>query len=452
MLNISNNKVSEFIDLKNFKSGQEIFSKDYHKILKKFLLIFSVIMMLFLFLPWTQNISSNGSVTTLKLNQRPQTLQSQIPGRIEEWFVQEGDLVKKGDTIIRISEVKSDYFDEKLTERTNNQILVKSSSIKAYENKVVALQKQISSLQQERSLKLKQAENKLIQVLLKVKTDSMDLDAIKIKRNIVETQYDRTKSLQEEGLKAVKEVEDKRAKLQEANAKLISQQNKYLSTKNEVINSELSILTISASYGDKLAKAQSNLFTAKSSVYNTEVEVLKLETNSANYEKRNSLLFVRAPQDGYINKAIKSGVGETFKEGEQLVNIMPANYDLAVETYIRPIDLPLIHIGENVRVQFDGWPAIVFSGWPNASYGTYGGKIVAIENFISNNGKYRVLLAPDKDDIDWPEAIRVGSGAKIITLLENVPIWFELWRQINSFPPNFYQSEKKTNSKINKKS
>jgi len=105
------------------------------------------------------------------------------------------------------------------------------------------------------------------------------------------------------------------------------------------------------------------------------------------------------------------GIGETFKEGERLVGIMPSNYDLAVETFVEPIDLPLIHLGEKVRIQFDGWPAIFFSGWPNASFGTYGGEVVAIETFISDNGKFRVLIAPDRQDKTWPQNVRVGSGA-----------------------------------------
>lgn len=451
MLNISNNKVTQNIDLKSYKSGKKIFSKEYHTGFKKFLMYFAIALLIILFLPWTQNISSNGTVTTLKPNQRPQTLQSQIPGRIEQWYVQEGDFVKKGDTIIRISEVKSEYFDEKLAERTDNQLTAKSSSVEAYKNKVVALQNQYIALQQERTLKLQQAKNKVIQVQLKVKSDSIDLEAAKIKATIAKTQYNRAVSLEEEGLKSVKDVEDIRNKLQEANSKLVSQQNKFLSTKNEALNSQLSIATIKATYGDKLAKSQSDLYTAQSSGYNTEVEVSKLETNLANYKKRSSLLYVTAPQDGQINKAIKSGIGETFKEGEQLVNIMPSNYELAIEMYVQPIDLPLIHIGEKVRVQFDGWPAIIFSGWPNVSYGTYGSKVVAIENFISANGMYRVLLKPETDNVDWPEAIRVGSGAKTIALLENVPIWFELWRQINSFPPNFYQPAKTEDSKNKKK-
>ena len=162
------------------------------------------------------------------------------------------------------------------------------------------------------------------------------------------------------------------------------------------------------------------------------------------------MYYIKAPQDGFINKAIKGGIGETFKEGEQLVGIMPSKYDIAIETFVDPIDLPLVHLGEEFRVQFDGWPAIIFSGWPNVSYGTYGAKVVAIERFISPNGKFRILLAPDENDYDWPEAIRVGSGARTIGLLEDVPIWFELWRQLNGFPPNYYQPEDASNTKTKK--
>lgn len=450
MLNISHHKVSEYISIKNFKSGKVIFNKEYHKWFKKILLVFSLLIFLILFLPWTQNITSYGNVTTLKPDQRPQTLQSQIPGRIEEWFVKEGDFIEKGDTILRISEVKSDYFDSKLAERTDLQRAAKSASVEAYKNKETALKNQIHALEQGLAFQLKQAENKLLQAQWKVKTDSMSLEAIKVKKNISKTQFDRTLLLQEQGLKALKDVEEKRAKLQEVEAKLVAHQNKLLSAQNEVLNSQISISAIRANYNDKLSKAQSNLFSAQSSGYNTEVEVSKLETNLINYQRRNSLLYVTAPQDGYVNKAIKTGVGETFKAGEQLVNIMPANYDLAVEMYVRPIDLPLIHIGENVRVRFDGWPAIVFSGWPNVSYGTYGATVVAIENFINEEGKYRVLLAPDSNDIEWPSAIRVGSGAKTIALLDNVPIWYELWRQINSFPPNFYEPNKNSTTIIKK--
>lgn len=441
MLNISHNQLNKTIDLAKFKSGKHIMTVKYYKYFNRFLLAAAIIGFITLFLPWTQNITGQGIVTTLKPNQRPQHIQSQIPGRIEAWFVQEGDYVEAGDTILRISEVKSDYFDDRLVERTNDQIQAKSSSVTAYEGKVSALNRQISALGNEQKLKMEQTRNKLLQSRLKVKSDSIDLEASKTNLKIAETQFNRIQTLQDEGLKAVKDVEEKRLKLQSTQAKFISQENKYLASQNEVINAQLELSRINATFADKISKAQSDRFTAQSSGFDTQAQVSKLENASTNYQRRSDLLYVTSPQNGYINKVLTGGIGVTFKEGAELVGIMPAQIDLAVETFVRPIDLPLLHTGEKVRVQFDGWPAIVFSGWPNVSYGTYGAEVVAIERFISDNGKYRVLLAPDETDHEWPEAIRAGSGARTIALLEDVPIWFELWRQVNSFPPNYYQPE-----------
>ncbi|AOW16182.1 biotin attachment protein [Polaribacter vadi] len=441
MLNISKNELEKKIDITNYASGKRVFNIEYYKHFNNFLKIFAIIIFVALFLPWTQNITGNGLVTTLTPGQRPQTIQSQIPGRIEQWYVREGDNVQKGDTILRISEVKSDYFDDQLIERTNDQINAKISSVDNYKFKVSALGRQITALKQDRALKLEIARNKLLQSKLKVKSDSIKFEAAKTNIKIAESQFNRIAMLQNEGIMAVKDVEEKRLKLQETQAKLIEQENNLLAAKNNVLNAKAEISSVNATYADKISKAQSDQFTAESSGLNAQVEVSKLENSNSNYKVRNSLLFVTAPQNGYINKALKGGIGETFKEGEQLVSIMPAQVDLAVETFVRPIDLPLLHIGEEVRVEFDGWPAIVFSGWPNVSYGTYGAKVVAIDRFISSNGKYRILLAPDENDHDWPEGIRAGSGARTIALLEDVQIWYELWRQLNSFPPNYYQPE-----------
>ncbi len=443
MLNISSNKsISIPSELSNSKSGKRVFQNKYYKNFNRFLLAFSIIIIILLFLPWTQTISSNGVITTLSLDQRPQTIQSSIPGRIEEWYIREGDYVKKGDTILRISEIKIDYFDPYLVQRTKDQKDAKELSALSYKEKAKALERQISALKNERKIKLKQAKNKLYQVKLKVKSDSIRFEAAKTNFNIVKKQYERTVTLHKEGFKATKDVENVRMKFQETEAKIISQENKLLSSKNEYIISEVEISRIHISFTNKISKVQSEKYTAQSSRFSVEAQVSKLETKHSNYIKRTSLLFITAPQDGFINKAITGGIGITFKEGEPLVGIMPINIDFAVETFINPIDLPLIHIGEKVRVQFDGWPAIVFSGWPNVSYGTYGAKVVAVENFISENGKFRILLAPDEDDYEWPKAVRVGSGAKTIALLENVPIWFELWRNLNGFPPNYYQPQK----------
>ncbi len=447
MLNISNNQLNKKVSLEGYKAFSKAFKEQHFKVFNRFLLAFAIMGIIILFLPWTQNVTGNGYVTTLTPDQRPQTIQSPIPGRIEAWYVREGDFVKKGDTILHISEIKNEYQDPQLVSRTNKQRDAKSRSVVSYQGKIKALESQVAALINERALKLSQAENKLKQARFKVKGDSIDYTAAQTNLTIAQTQFDRTVLLQGEGLKAMTDVEAKRLKLQETQAKLISQENKVLVSRNEVINAQLEISRISAEYGDKISKARSERFTAESAQFETEAQVTKLENQSTNYEMRNALYFITAPQNGFINKAIKGGIGETFKEGERLVGIMPANYDLAVETFVNPIDLPLMHLGEDVRIQFDGWPAIFFSGWPNASFGTYGGKVVAIESFISDNGKFRILIAPNSSDNPWPENVRVGSGAYTIALLEDVPIWYELWRQLNGFPPNYYRPDAKTTSK-----
>jgi multidrug resistance efflux pump len=438
MLNITKNNLNSKIDLSNYKTIKQLNHRPYHKTFNKLLIGSLIGSILFSFLPWTQNIQGSGNVTTVSPEQRPQTIHTAIAGRIEKWYVAEGQYVNKGDTILFISEVKEEYLDPNLVSNTENQMNAKKLSEESYEDKAKTLSSQIIAINQERNLKMQQAKNKIEQSLLKIKSDSMDLEAVKTQLKIAQTQFKRSQDLNKEGLKPLTDLEEKRLKLQDAEAKIITQQNKFLTTKNEYINSKLEVNRITAEYADKTSKAESDRFTALSSQFDTEAQVNKLQNQVTNYKMRNELYYIKAPQNGYVNRALQSGLGETIKEGTPVVSIMPSKYDIAVESFIEPIDLPLVHKGEKVRIWFDGWPTIIFSGWPNASYGTFGGKIVAIENFISPNGKYRVLIAPDKDDYPWPKQLSIGAGAQTFALLDNVPIWFELWRKLNGFPPNFY--------------
>ncbi|UGU16822.1 HlyD family secretion protein [Sinomicrobium kalidii] len=450
MLNISENRIDKLVDMSQYTSARIFADNKHYRIIRKVVWGVAIVILLVLFLPWTQNIKGSGYVTTLRPEQRPQTVHAIIGGRIEKWYVQEGDYVHKGDTIMFLSETKDSYFDPNLIANTEDQVKAKEDAVESYTEKVNALTQQIKAIKRERGLKLKQAHNKLEQSRLTVTSDSIDLEAVKTQLSIAETQYNRAFSLNKEGLKPMTYVEEKKVKLQEMQAKKITQENKYLASQNELINAEMELTRLNAAYAEKLAKAQSDIQTALSTRFDTESQVSKLRSQYAGYIIRRGMYYITAPQDGYINRALKSGIGETIKEGTSVVSIMPTNFDIAVETYIEPLDYPLIHKGGKVRIWFDGWPTIVFSGWPGVSYGTFGGVIVAKENFISANGKYRVLIAPDPEEKDWPKELSVGAGSQTLALLDDVPIWFEIWRTLNGFPPNFYntpESGESTNEK-----
>lgn len=429
-------KSSNADNLKEFNSFRLIGEPRVARALSRWVLAILAILLIAIWMPWTQNIRSTGQVTTFNPSDRPQTVNSTIAGRIEEWYVQEGEYVNKGDTILTLSEVNEQYFDPNLLVRLSEQILAKEGALEANSEKVIALQEQIKALRAGLVFSLEKARNKIKQAQLKVESDSMDMVAAQVDFEIATVQFERQEKLYLQGLKSLTEYETRKLKLQEMTAKLMSSRNKFQTSKNELLNSRIELNSLQADYQDKISKAESELKTTVAYVSESRGEISKLNNSYANLEIRSSFYVIQAPQAGYIVKALRSGIGETIKQGEAVVTVMPDDPKLAVALYVRPIDLPLLEVGRKVRIQFDGWPALVFSGWPNTSFGTFGGKVAVIDN-IDSQGKYRILVVPDEEEDHWPEAIRVGSGAYGWALLNEVPIWYELWRQFNGFPPDY---------------
>ena len=438
MLNISPNSVKNRLEEQEYQSFQKIELPASNQMFKYWLSGTFLVLFLTLFLPWTQNIQTKGKVTTLNPGQRPQNIEATIAGRIDKWYVREGQLVKKGDTIAHLAEIKVDYFDDALVGRTQQQVIAKTQTIEAYGLKANALDQQIEALRQELKLKKTQLTNKVEQAQFKIESAEAALKQAEIDFQVAEYQYRRTDTLFQKGIKSLTDLEGKRLKMQATDAKVVAATNKLATAKNNQEIAAIDFKRIENEYANKIAKANSDKFSTISAQYDAKGSVIKLENQYENYKKRAAFYYVTAPQDCYINQALKKGIGETVKAGEALVTIMPADFDLAVELFVMPMDLPLVQTGQEVRFIFDGWPAFIFSGWPGLSFGTYHGQVMAIENNISKNGKYRVLVSSHEEK-PWPDALRVGSGAQGIALLNNVPIWYELWRQLNGFPADFYK-------------
>jgi len=448
MLNISENTIAHAVDLNDYKSFKLLRKTKIKRLSLMLVSGLGLFILLCLFLPWTQNISAKGYVTTRSPEQRPQTIQSVIAGRLEEWSVQEGDFVEEGDTIIFISEVKSEYFDPELLLRTSEQIDAKSQSIESYGQKYEALQNQFRALEDALRLKREQIVNKIEQARNKIKIDSIDLIAFEVKLDIARNQLQRNKFLNEQGLKTLTELQDKEFKVQEASAKVDVQKRKLTNQRNELRNLQIEFLAVEQEYADKLSKSQSEQQTALSSKFQSMAETSKLKNQYSNYSERQKFYYIRAPQSGYITKTLKKGIGETVKEGTEIATIMPEKYDLAVEMYLLPQDIPLLDTGNLVQLRFDGWPAIVISGWPETSTGVFSGEIVAMDRFISDNGYYRILISPNPDRKPWPPKLSVGTGVNAFILLNEVPIWYEIWRQLNGFPPDYYAQERENTGQI----
>ncbi|RYD95609.1 MAG: HlyD family efflux transporter periplasmic adaptor subunit, partial [Sphingobacteriales bacterium] len=367
-----------------------------------------------LFLPWRQTIPGKGTVTALRPQDRPQTVQNQIGGRIERWAVVEGQEVKEGDTILVISETSQSYFDTELPSRLSEQLQAKQTSEVAAEQKIDATQAQISAMGSGLRFQLDAATNKVLQARNYVRSDSADLIAVERFYDISRSRLERYEQGYKNGLFSLTDIESRRLKLQEDYAKVISQQNKLNTAQQNLLNAQIELDNIRAKYQESLAKTQSDLGSALSGKAGVQGDIAKLRNEIANIEARRGHYVIRAPQDGFVVKTLKAGVGENIKEGEAIAILQPKEPLVAVEVYVDAMDVPLILDTSDVRLQFEGWPSIQFSGWPSVAVGTFAGKIASIDRVASSNGKYRLLVrqatpTPVKDS-PWPRQLRQGSG------------------------------------------
>jgi multidrug efflux pump subunit AcrA (membrane-fusion protein) len=197
-------------------------------------------------------------------------------------------------------------------------------------------------------------------------------------------------------------------------------------------------------------KRQQQLFdqgiTSKRNVELAKIDFFKLKSDAANIRSEVSRLDVRlarqanqiivAPMDGIILRRTHGEGGVLVKAGDMLALFVPKTDSRAVELWISGNDIPLIRIGQDVRVQFEGWPAIQLSGWPSVAVGTFSGVVKVIDNADNGKGAFRILVTP-KPNEEWPDSRYLRQGVRVNgwVLLSDVTLGYELWRRFNGFPP-----------------
>jgi len=160
-----------------------------------------------------------------------------------------------------------------------------------------------------------------------------------------------------------------------------------------------------------------------------------LAKSEINYSRQQRQVVV-APADGYIQQLLSGNSSSSIKKGTKLAIFVPETTTPAVEIFVSGNDVPLIHIGRKARLEFEGFPAFQFSGWPDIGFGTFEGQVVSVDSVASKGGKFRVLISPLNNDA-WPSDKILRRGAKVLgwVQMNRVTLGYELWRQFNGFPP-----------------
>lgn len=184
-------------------------------------------------------------------------------------------------------------------------------------------------------------------------------------------------------------------------------------------------------------KAQIALQESRTKLANVETEINQAETRLARQNTQTQV----APSDGVISRLLAAGVSTSLKSGDVLATFIPDHTQRAVVIEINGLDAPLVQPGRKVKLQFEGWPVFQLSGWPDSGIGTFSGIVDFVEPIATTNGRFRVWIKHDENARPWPdpELVRLGSRAKAWILLEEVRLGYEVWRQLNNFPPRYTQ-------------
>ena len=351
------------------------------------------------------------------------------------FFVSEGAYVTAGTPIAEISEVKDDYLDPRQLQRTKEEREAKIRANHEKSEKAAALQRLLQTLESAATVKRQQATTYIAQ-------NRAALEQAVLEDSLARDQLERRAQLYSSplGLVSLNDLQSTRLRAQSASAKRAEKVG-------DSRNAELALSMVDAEYGEKIEKARSDRFSVLAELAEGAADIAKLENKVGTLTARQKAYRIEAPLDGYVVRAVRNGIGEMVKAGDPVVTVQPANGKRAVELFVRAMDVPLLRVGGKVRVQFDGWPALQFSGWPSVSVGTFGGLIAVIDQNVSADGRFRVLVTSDSTDDPWPAELRLGSGAYGWAALRNVRVWFELWRQLNGFPPTRPVGEKATAGK-----
>ncbi len=395
------------------------------------------------FFPWQQTSRGTGSVVAYVPQERQQTVQSPVQGvvaRVAPGLV-DGSKVKKGDFILEIEPFVADAEAQ-----LRGQVLELKTKLETANIQAGAYGKNVEAYTIARDSGVSAAEQMLAAARAKLSSKQRLVAKYEANRLQAELNYNRQKGLAEDRIKPEVEIEKLKRELDGADAELLSAQQEVEAARNEALAKENELeekRNVAQTYIDYARAMQQDALGKAATI---RKEISDIEMKLSGLQRRT----IEAPRDGTIFRMPVYELGQTLKEGEPVVTIVPEVTQKAVELLVPGNDMPLIEVGQEVRLQFEGWPAVQFAGWPSVAVGTFGGKVANVDATDNGKGQFRILITPYSESEPWPSErfLRQGVRANGWVMLRRVTIGYEIWRQLNGFPVMVAETEPKETTKV----
>ncbi len=391
--------------------------------------LFGTLPVVLLLVPWQQNVAGSGRVTAYHPLDRTQVIPAPVTGRLVELLVQEGDYVERGDRLAEMADQDPQYET-----RLQQQLGLSEQKVQAAQGMVEFYNQQLIFLEDAREEAVTEAGFQLQIAIEKVRAEEQDLAGAEAEAEQKRADRERKFNLWTQGMKSELEFQKAEADYLAARAKVEAAKAKVEQARNEEKAKMANVGKVANDQRAKIESTKSAREDARSKAALAEKDL----TDASIKLERQRTQEVFAPRSGFILRVHAANSVDLLSQGEPLIEFIPDTDELAVELWVRGIDAPLVTPGRKVRLQFEGWPAVQFAGWPSVAVGTFGGVVSIVDAYGTPNGNFRVLILPDPDDQAWPNRSYLRQGVRTVgwVLLDQVSLGYEIWRQLNAFPPS----------------
>jgi multidrug efflux pump subunit AcrA (membrane-fusion protein) len=411
---------------------------------------------LLVFSPWQQSVSGVGEVSTRNPMHRPQTVMAPIDARIKQWLVPEGKWVKVGEPLLELEEIKAYYLDDQQLEKMLAMRDAQDAQVSATLATIDALEAQQSAILNSRAYVVPEAQAKQQESQFKIRSAQQKVRANQKELQTAEFYEKRIRKLFLEGLKSKRDLEVAENRLVKAQSEFVASQADLKGAEQSFQGATYSVGKSNLDVDAKQSETASKLAKARQDYAKANAELVKLDNEIVNLKERQAQRTIKSPVEGRLVRTNVYGSGQTIKEGDELAVVVPDAGDRMVMLYLTDVDAPLVSVGRQVRLQFAGYPAVQFSGWPKVAMGTYAGRVVVIDAVDDGQNRFRVLVEPDlkaiqaRKEEEWPEDqhLRYGTQAIGWVMLDQVPLGYELWRRFNGFELNLKKKPPPVNSAL----
>lgn len=300
-------------------------------------------------------------------SQQAQIIQNLEGGIISEIMVDEGDVVEKGQILIKIDDTK---FSSSFEENQLRYLELKAKSMRLLAeakglplNIGEAAKKEMPELiEHETSLYLtnKKQQQRSINILEEqVKQRQNELSEATAKKNHLERNYQMI----------AKEVEITKPLVDTG---LVSQvEFLQLSRQANAVKGDLDAVTLSIPrIRSTITEAQNKIErtrlefqnSAKEKLNEVTAEMSRIRESGTALEDRVKRALVRSPVKGIVNRLLINTVGGVVRPGMDIIEIIPMQDNLLIETKIKPSDIAYLYPGQKAIVKFTAYDFAIYGG------------------------------------------------------------------------------------------